>query len=297
MIAVLYSDVLNRAAETAGRTRDKLPVSEALMLQGFLAVELQKLWNQALWPELLPDPLAVGVSGNRQFSKNEGNGGAGLVTTLAATASSADGFTATLACPNSYTAGQKLVNAVITGSEVPIFNGTFTLTVVSPTTMTYPLVQGGIIPAPPFAEVSIMTVVIAPELGDILNVTSKDPTQTTIYRGVDFEEANGYVRIYELLAQVWVEFVLPRPDLALLSGNALNNYPIPGRFSSILASKAGGRLLTSDGMLSAAGAQFALAKDALDEELSRVRPADRRVRPRVTYANHMPFNGPTTRTP
>lgn len=54
MITVLYSDVLNQAAEVAGRTRDKLPVKEALMCQGFLATALREVWNgNYQWPELI----------------------------------------------------------------------------------------------------------------------------------------------------------------------------------------------------------------------------------------------------
>ena len=76
MITVLYSDVLNQAAEVAGRTRDKLPVKEALMCQGFLATALREVWNgNYQWPELIrlvpvvPIPPAVSLT---SFPKLEG---------------------------------------------------------------------------------------------------------------------------------------------------------------------------------------------------------------------------------
>jgi hypothetical protein len=72
MKTVLYQDIQNQAAEVAGRTRDKIPVKEALMLQGFAATALREVWNgQYQWPELIPAILAVAVA-NGGFSKNEG---------------------------------------------------------------------------------------------------------------------------------------------------------------------------------------------------------------------------------
>src|SRR5438105_4551069 len=71
MKTVTYNDVLYRAAELAGRTRDKVPVSEAAMLRGFLAAELMEVWNVAAWPDLTENPEQVTVS-DRSFSKREG---------------------------------------------------------------------------------------------------------------------------------------------------------------------------------------------------------------------------------
>lgn len=72
MKTVLYQDIQNQAAEVAGRTRDKLPVKEQLMVQGFAATALREIWNgQYQWPELIPNILAQVVNG-QTFSKNEG---------------------------------------------------------------------------------------------------------------------------------------------------------------------------------------------------------------------------------
>ena len=70
-----YNDVLYRAGELAGRTRDKLPLSEATMLQGFLATELEDVWRSQAWPELVMDFVQVTCDANRLFSKNEGLAG------------------------------------------------------------------------------------------------------------------------------------------------------------------------------------------------------------------------------
>jgi hypothetical protein len=64
--------ILNSAAEKAGRTRDKIPNSEQVMLQGFIADEFQTLVNQRAWPDFIPAILNV-TAANMQFSKNEGS--------------------------------------------------------------------------------------------------------------------------------------------------------------------------------------------------------------------------------
>lgn len=65
-------DILNQAAELAQRTRDKIPQSEQVMLQGFIATEFQSLLDSQSWPELIPAVFNV-TAANRQFSKNEGS--------------------------------------------------------------------------------------------------------------------------------------------------------------------------------------------------------------------------------
>lgn len=292
MITASYNDVLFRAAELAGRTRDKIPVSEATMLQGFLAVALQRVWTIALWPELIPDPLAVTVSANRQFSKNEGNSVNGQiskpVTFSPVNVTSANGSTATLTMgASTYPVGQVLQNCVITGAlNQPIFNGSFTLTVASnngvTTTMTYTLVPppGGIIPVPPFSDTNL-TVVVPVEIGDVFGVYSADPSQTTRYHDVEFEEANGYVRIYETLASVFVDYLLPRPDLMLVPAASLATYPIASRFSNTLALRAAGLLLQSDGLGNQSATYLGLSESVLSNEETRVKPASWRTAPRT----------------
>jgi hypothetical protein len=73
MKTVLYNDILFQAAELAGRTRDKIALSEATACQGFIATALREVWNSSYqWPELIPDILAV-TTANGTFSKNEGS--------------------------------------------------------------------------------------------------------------------------------------------------------------------------------------------------------------------------------
>ncbi len=66
-----YQEIMNQAAEDAGRTRDRIPQSEQLMLQGFVALKLRSVWNLCVWSDLISGPLEVAVA-DHQFSKNEG---------------------------------------------------------------------------------------------------------------------------------------------------------------------------------------------------------------------------------
>ena len=72
MKTTTFGDILNQAAANAQRTRDKIPLSEQYLLQGYLATEFGLLFNSQAWPELIPAVLNV-TAANRQFSKNEGS--------------------------------------------------------------------------------------------------------------------------------------------------------------------------------------------------------------------------------
>ena len=62
MKTTTYNEVLNRAAEAAGRTRDNLPTPEAAVLKSVFAVELNRLWFMADWPELIPALATASVT-------------------------------------------------------------------------------------------------------------------------------------------------------------------------------------------------------------------------------------------
>ena len=72
MKTTTFGDILNQAAELAQRTRDKLPVVEQTLLQGYLATDFETLFTSQCWPELIPD-LYQPAMVNRQFSLNEGS--------------------------------------------------------------------------------------------------------------------------------------------------------------------------------------------------------------------------------
>ena len=72
MKTTTFQNVLNLAGSYAGRVPAKLPVSEQMLLQGYLAAEFRKLIGAQAWPELIPDFVNIQNVANNQFSKNEG---------------------------------------------------------------------------------------------------------------------------------------------------------------------------------------------------------------------------------
>lgn len=187
MKTTTYNDILYQAAEFAGRTRDKLPPSEAVMLQGFLATEIRDLWQGSYqWPELIPDIKAV-VTTNGTFSKNEGDP--------------------------------------------------------------------------------------ANEMGDILGVWTNNPQTTTSYLGLRFNEQDDQVRIEDGGGTVYVEYMLPRPDLMTVD---TGNYRIPDRFRNFLAYMAAGNLVRADGQMAQGDELLAKAQSAITSELRRLVDVPRR---------------------
>lgn len=203
MKTVLYQDIQNQATEVAGRTRDKLPVKEQLMLQGFGAAALREVWNgQYQWPELVPNILVQANAGST-FSKNEG---------------------------------------------------------------------------------------AANELGDVLGVYTADPTVTTRYMGVRFEERDNAVWLPQGgPATVYVEYMLPCPDLNQYNSASVPTllaYPLPVRFRNYLAWSMAGHLCRADGQVAQGDEYLALAQSEILIELRRLTPVPRRaVRQRSLYVD------------
>jgi hypothetical protein len=200
MKTVTYQDIQNQAAEAAGRTRDKLPTKEQLMVQGFIATALREVWNgQYQWPELIP-AIASYAATDGSFSKSEGQAG---------------------------------------------------------------------------------------ELGDILGVWTANPQATTQYLALRFEERDGSVWLPDGgQSLVWVEYMLPCPDLNALSGNTLLNTTLPMRLRGYLAWTAAGNLARSDGQMAQGDEMLALAQSELIIEMRRVTPVPRRaVRMKQIYAD------------
>lgn len=200
MLSVPYSDVQNRAAELAGRTRDKLPVSEALILQQAAAVALEEIWNKAAWPELIPPLVNVAPTGTPiGFSKNEGAGA-----------------------------------------------------------------TGG-------------------EMGDILLLLTADPRATTQCRAVGFTEGDNIVYPTEQIASLFVEYVLPAPDLTDYTTAQLAAATVPKRFRNYVALHAAAHLLLPEG---GDPRLMALAEAALQHQLNRLPPQPwwRNLRARAAYA-------------
>lgn len=71
MKTITYLTVLQRAAERAGKPREAIPTTDALMLRGYLTDALRHYWEAHPWCCLVPALAAVALTG-RVFSKAEG---------------------------------------------------------------------------------------------------------------------------------------------------------------------------------------------------------------------------------
>jgi len=67
MKTITYNEMLYRAAEAAGRTRDNLPVEEAAVLKSIFASELPDVWASEDWDDLRQPLLAVTLDSTRSF--------------------------------------------------------------------------------------------------------------------------------------------------------------------------------------------------------------------------------------
>jgi hypothetical protein len=272
MLTVAYNDVLFRAAELAGRTRDKIPLSEATMMQGFFAVDLQAVWNAHEWPELRPDPYAFSPL-NRQISKQEDQTAIVLTGTVGTDGDGVFTFTPAAGAEHGLRTGDTAVISGITLAGLTVGNGTYTVNVISATQFTY--VSSATNAA--MAQAGITATCTHFQIGDVLAVWSANPLTTTRYRAVEWDEGDNAIRIYEGLAQVWVEYMLPRPDLMSVAAGSLPTYKLPARFSNYLALRAGGLLLNSDSQNAAGTVFLGLAESALAAEIRRTPIPDRRM--------------------
>jgi hypothetical protein len=111
------------------------------------------------------------------------------------------------------------------------------------------------------------------EIGDVLGVFAANPGTTTRARAVGFSEIDGSVRIDESLGTVYVDYMLPAPDLLEVESDELAEYEIPARFKMILAYLMAENLLRADGDLAGAGVFHGLAEARLNSEINRLPPA------------------------
>lgn len=267
MKTVGYNDVLYRAAELAGRTRDKLPVSEAKMMQGYFAVDLQGVWNAQAWPELIPDFYQAAPNG-RAVTKSQGATPVSCTITV-----STDGTSVASATITAIVTAVTLVpgdQVVVSGGADAWFNGTFIVASVTDAThFTYTIVPQGAASA----EVGHTCVITKAELGDVLGVYTANPRVTTRYRGVSFTEGDNTIWLDEGLALVFVEYMLPRIDLMSVLDANLAATNLPAIFSNYLALRAAGHLLRSDSQFASGDEMLALGEAALVREIQRLPPA------------------------
>jgi hypothetical protein len=283
MITVTYQDILNQAAEVAGRTRDKLPVKEALMCQGFIATALREVWNgQYQWPELIPPILAVVLGGNGVAFGNlipnpyqPPNVTASGIPTIVG--GSPGGGIVTIANGNGiYTFNPATNNYSNAGGWTLALNaGVWTLT----DNTGQPRYTSPTLIAASWQTTSVATAFTAAPVafGDVLGVWTANPQTTNRYYALRFEDEGNQLWLPDgAQATVYVEYMLPCPDINALTGSALTSYTIPTRFRNFLAWSAAGHLCRADGQVAQGDEFLALAQSEILVELRRLTPVPRR---------------------
>jgi len=240
------------------------------MLQNSIAVDLQEVWNRAVWPELTPSPVSVAVT-SQKFPKLADN----ILVQNNSDLAIEFGTTGTV------TLGPGEIGEVAWAAQIfayPAGGGD--------PLGTFPIPEGfeGLIVYTAATNNFNLTETEA-AMGDILTVLTANPLATTKYRSIGFQEQADAVWIDENLASVWVEFVLPVPDLMALSGPELNSYAIPQRFRNYLSLRAAAMLLAMDSQGASAAAMLALAETAMSAQLQRLPPPPdwRQVRTRTGF--------------
>lgn len=86
------------------------------------------------------------------------------------------------------------------------------------------------------------------EMGDLLGIwITANPQLTTVCTALeDWAEADGIVRVQTDQTALFVEYLLPAPDLLDVAAANLDAYPLPRRFKPLLAFKAAGFLLATE---------------------------------------------------
>ena len=114
------------------------------------------------------------------------------------------------------------------------------------------------------------------EMGDILGVWNNNPQTTTSYLGLRFNEQDNKVRIEDGGGTVYVEYMLPRPDLMTVAAVDLPAYTISERFRNYLAYLGAGNLLRADGQFAQGDEMLAHSQAEIMTEIRRLVDVPRR---------------------
>jgi len=279
MNTITYNEMLYRAAEAAGRTRDKIPVSEAALLKSVFAQELRQVWGSCDWNQLIPEPLAVTVA-DRKF---------------------ANPYTDTSKIVVSG-AGLAAANGTYEFDGTDYVNGDYRITNIlgvrwnltsDATSDLYFINTGTAAPIGSWYDYEAYTpaptsAYFTATFGDIIGVYSANPRTSTKARPLDWHESDGYIHIapdgiFPDAGTAYVEYLLPPTDLLAVSAEDLGETEIPQFLANYLAERGAAQLLVADGMSAMAGVHFGLAKEALAFETDNItRPWWRR---QIRYRN------------
>lgn len=273
MKTIDYNEVLYRAAEAAGRTRDNLPLGEATLLKSVFALELRQGWRREAWTDLTPDLLAVTLDDLKQFANPWQD--VSSVTMTGCNLAAANGIYTLDPATGIYAQSNGYTLQLSAGLWSVVDDVGQLLRYQSPTLIaaawTYP--NGGTAPATTYTNAPL-------ELGDILGIYSKDPRPpSTRWERLDFYLIGDQVQVlpgksgWVVPDMVYVHYMTPPPDLLALDATTLAATTLPLDLGNWLALRGAGHLLMADGAAALAGAQWGLADSAMaDARLNLRRP-------------------------
>lgn len=277
MRTISYNEVLYRAAEAAGRTRDNLPVTEATLLQSVFNVELARVWASEDWDDLRQPLLAVTLDANASFA-NPWQNPAQLTVSGSL-----------LAAANGVYTGSPVNNVVglwtaANGYTVTLAGTTYTLadnTGLALATSTT-AINGAWTDAGNGAGAAVATAWTnaAVTFGEVLGVFDQLPTSSTPWQRLPFyRQGDSFVPqpgtapwwgVCAVPATVYVYYQSACPVLAGMSTGQLAALTLPLVFGNFLALLGAAHLLSADGAASLAGVQIGLARDQLAFERTRI---------------------------
>lgn len=284
METISYNEVLYRAAEAAGRTRDNLPLEEAALLKSVFALQLRPAWLSEDWDDLRQPILAVTLDANGAFTSPYLEPIAGTVTVSGAGDADSNGNYvqgADTNAPDDYYQAAHGYRITNDGSQYIIQSGGEGLNqYVSPTLIgAYTSAGPDNAPNPTVAYATT-----AYTLGAVLAVFDQDPNGSTPWTRLPFHREGDVFKPTPGRAPFWTAATVPDtvyvyyqskcPDLLALSAAELTALTLPLVFGNHLALHGAAQLLIADSASSLAGVNLGLAKTQLDFERTQIkRPA------------------------
>ncbi len=279
MKTIDYNEMLYRAAEAAGRTRDNLPLAEAALLKSVFALELPRVWTGEDWDDLRQPVLAVALDANKSFANPYVVQDTSQISVTGAGSDEKNGLyyydTGTgrwfLQNPVGTNLGPYLT--VATDGTATLYDAFDSVYYTAPTvTGTWTAVTG-LAPVPTAAYPASTSTTF----GEVLGVFSQDPNGGTpwerlhVHRtGDTFTVTPHRTKPCAVPATVYVYYQADCPDLFALNATQLAALTLPLIFGNYLALRGAALLLSADGAAQLAGANMGMAESQLNFERTRI---------------------------
>jgi hypothetical protein len=269
---IAYNEILYRAAEAAGRTRDNLPLEEAAVLKSVFALDLPKIWAGEDWDDIRQPLAAVSLDSAKSFSNPYQDTARVIVNGAGYDVVNAI-YTLDVTSGNYFEPGGNVISLIgsawtISDSQGhPLYTSDSLINVAwTPATAEAP------VPASAYFTICF---------GDVLGIYDQLPTGNTPWKKVEFYRSGDLFTVMPGLNQPWwgtapvpmtiyVYYQAPCPDLLGMTTDQLNTLKLPLIFGNWLALRGAAQLLSADGASALAGVNFGVAESALGFERTRI---------------------------